>query len=224
MFDVNETLSDMSPMAARFAAVGVPGHLATSWFASLLRDGFALTTTGANPSFPALGREALRTSLAGRVADLGAAVEHVMAGFAGLPVHPDVVEGITALAQLDVSLVTLSNGPTSVARGLLERNGLTAAFESLLSVEDAPRWKPAAEAYHYALEVCGTRADEAVLVAVHPWDIHGAQEAGLATVWLNRRGVPYPSYFATPHLEVTSLVGLAARLGGEDRSTVREPW
>lgn len=215
VFDVNETLSDMSPMAARFAAVGAPEHLATSWFASLLRDGFALTATGANPSFAALGSEALRNVLAGRVADLEGAVEHVMAGFAGLPVHPDVVEGITALAATGASLVTLSNGSTSVAQGLVDRNGLADAFDSLLSVEDAPRWKPAAEAYRYALEVCSTPADEAMLVAVHPWDVHGAHEAGLATAWVNRRGGGYPSYFTRPDLEVASLVELAARLGGE---------
>ena len=43
LFDVNETLSNMSPMASRFVDVGAPAHLAATWFASLLRDGFALT-------------------------------------------------------------------------------------------------------------------------------------------------------------------------------------
>ena len=41
LFDVNETLSDMSPVAARFVAVGAPAPLASTWFAALLRDGFA---------------------------------------------------------------------------------------------------------------------------------------------------------------------------------------
>ncbi len=42
VFDVNETLSDMAPLARRFADVGAPELLAQVWFASLLRDGFAL--------------------------------------------------------------------------------------------------------------------------------------------------------------------------------------
>src|SRR5437588_750560 len=46
VFDVNETLSDMRPMAGRFAAIGAPEHLAKLWFATLLRDGFALTAAG----------------------------------------------------------------------------------------------------------------------------------------------------------------------------------
>ena len=38
LFDVNETLSDMAPVAESFAAVGAPGHLAATLFTSLLRD------------------------------------------------------------------------------------------------------------------------------------------------------------------------------------------
>ena len=37
VFDVNETLSDMAPMASRFADVGAPGLLARVWFSTLLR-------------------------------------------------------------------------------------------------------------------------------------------------------------------------------------------
>lgn len=58
VFDVNETLSDMTPMGQRFADVGLPGHPAKLWFASLLRDGFALTASGDREQFSVLGGEA----------------------------------------------------------------------------------------------------------------------------------------------------------------------
>jgi 2-haloacid dehalogenase len=214
VFDVNETLSDMSAMAQRFIDVSAPGHLAATWFASLLRDGFALTATGANPSFAELGAEALRVSLTGRVSDIPSAVDHIMSGFTSLQVHPDVAEGIQNLHRLGISLVTLSNGSSSVAQGLLDRSGLTQYFDRLLSVEEAPLWKPAAAAYSFALKACGCDASEAMLVAVHPWDVHGAEQAGLATAWLNRTGARYPSYFSAPGIEAVSLVDLAAQLGG----------
>ena len=51
LFDVNETLSDMSPLASRFVDAGAPAHLAATWFAALLRDGFALTAAGSTPTF-----------------------------------------------------------------------------------------------------------------------------------------------------------------------------
>ncbi len=222
IFDVNETLSDMSPLAQRFEAVGAPRHLAPTWFAGLLRDGFALTVTGDNPGFAALGSESLRGILHDVVTDVDPAVDHIMAGFSALPVHPDVVDGVRALADLGITLVTLSNGATSVAQGLFERNGIEDAFERLLSVQDADRWKPAATAYAYALRTMGVEASDAMLVAVHPWDIHGARDAGLATCWLNRRGGPYPEYFADADVVASSLTDLAARLAGLERAD-RDP-
>ena len=216
VFDVNETLSDMSPMAERFEDVGAPGHLATSWFAGLLRDGFALTAVGVNESFAAIAAESLHASLDGQSLDRSTedAVQHVMEGFAGLPVHQDVTDGIRALADGGYRLVTLSNGSTSVAEALFDRARIRGYFEALLSVEDAPLWKPAPAAYHSALERCAVDPMDAMLVAVHPWDIDGAARAGLATAWINRGGDRYPDYFEAPDLSVRSLTALAGELAG----------
>jgi 2-haloacid dehalogenase len=65
VFDVNETLSDMAPLARRFAEVGAPELLARVWLASLLRDGFALAATGGTETFARLGSGVLRAMLAG---------------------------------------------------------------------------------------------------------------------------------------------------------------
>lgn len=65
LFDVNETLSNMSPMASRFVDVGAPAHLAATWFAALLRDGFALTAAGTTAPFAQLGLGVLHASLGG---------------------------------------------------------------------------------------------------------------------------------------------------------------
>jgi 2-haloacid dehalogenase len=65
VFDVNETLSDMAPLAGRFAEVGAPELVARLWFAALLRDGFALAAAGGNEPFTRLAAGALRMVLAG---------------------------------------------------------------------------------------------------------------------------------------------------------------
>ncbi|MFW5470249.1 haloacid dehalogenase type II [Knoellia sp. CPCC 206435] len=214
VFDVNETLSDMSPMQGRFEDVGAPPDLAAGWFAGLLRDGFALTVAGGSAPFTRLATGSLTVVLQRHVLDrpLPEAVEHVMDGFATLTVHPDVPAGAAALAALGIRLVTLSNGSASVAQGLLGRAGVGDRFEQLLSVEDAGVWKPAPAAYAHALERCGVAAGVAMLVAVHPWDIDGAARAGLATAWVNRDGGTYPGYFSPPDLTCTSLTDLADRL------------
>lgn len=214
VFDVNETLSDMAPLSGRFEDVGAPPHLAKLWFAELLRDGFALTVPGELQPFATIGAEALRVRLHGQPLDrpLDAAVDHVMRGFSELSVHPDVVEGVRGLGELGIRLVTLSNGSASVADALLEGAGVRDRFERLLTVEDAGVWKPASGAYAYALGECGVEPMDAMLVAVHPWDIDGARRAGLATAWIDRSGGPYPSYFGTPDVRVASLPELADAL------------
>ncbi|WP_284974860.1 haloacid dehalogenase type II [Arthrobacter sp. efr-133-TYG-104] len=217
LFDVNETLSDMSPMGQRFVDVGAPALVAKLWFATLLRDGFALTAAGDSGSFAGIGAEALRGLLTGMDLnrDTEAAVEYVMAGFSGLGLHPDVVAGVKALHAGGHRLATLTNGNTKVAEDLFTAAGIRGDFDLLLSVEDAPSWKPGRASYEYAASTCGVRPEEVLLVAVHPWDIHGASRAGLATAWINRAGGPYPDYFHAPDYTVSALAELAPALSGE---------
>jgi 2-haloacid dehalogenase len=207
VFDVNETLSDLSPLGARFVEVGASASAAPLWFASVLRDGFALIAAGENPPFAEVARELLLSQLS--EAHLNRSVEeaakHVMDGFASLELHPDVASGVDRLREDGFRLVTLSNGAASVAERLLTSANIRDRFEKLLSVEDAGAWKPAARSYEYAAEVCDVKPDEMVLVAVHPWDVDGALRAGLRSCWVNRSGGPFPATFLEPTYTVGNL-------------------
>ena len=214
VFDVNETLSDMSSLAARFRDVGAPELTDRVWFASLLRDAFALTAAGATAPFATFASAGLRSILTGLPLsrDLDGAVEHIMSGFSALDVHPDVPDGVRSLKETGRRLVTLSNGSAGVADRLLTGAGIREEFEHLLSVEDAGVWKPAPGSYAYAARACGVDLAEMMLVAVHPWDIDGAARAGMATAWVNRNNRPYPDYFTAPTHTVTALTELPGRL------------
>lgn len=136
VFDVNETLSDMSPLAARFEEVGAPGTLASTWFAALLRDGFALTVNGRAQPFATVGAGALRGLLAtaGVTGDVEEKIQHVLTGMAGLQLHPDVAEGVRTLHDAGLRLVTLTNGAVETTEQLLRHGGIRDQFERLLSV------------------------------------------------------------------------------------------
>ena len=221
VFDVNETLSDLAPLTARFAEVGAPANLAKLWFTALLRDGFALAASGDSAPFGLIGADLLRGLLGEKTVEGGVkwmldrsiddAVAYVMAGLGELSLHPDVAPGIRSLKTAGFRLLTLSNGPTALADTMFSTAGIRGEFEALLTVEDAPAWKPARSAYEHAAAACGARLEDMLLVAVHPWDIHGAARAGLQTAWLNRTGAPYPSYFEAPDYTVSSLPELALR-------------
>ena len=210
VFDVNETLSDMAPLDGRFEQVGAPAHLRATWFASVLRDGFGLAAAGTSRPFAEVATGVLAPLLAQvGVADVDAAVEHVMTGFTQLDVHDDVPEGVRALRRAGLVLVTLTNGARANSDALLTRAGVREEFDRLLSVEDAGVWKPARAAYEHAVRETGRPAGELLLVAVHPWDIDGAARAGLRTAWIDRSGGRYPSHLHPPELTATSIPDLA---------------
>ncbi len=214
VLDVNETLSDLTPMRQVFTEVGLDSDEVRAWFAEVLRDAFALTLLGDNPAFADIATASLRVRLtAAGSSDAAAGAQRVVDRFAGLDPHPDVVPGLQALSAAGCRVVTLSNGSAAVAKALLEATPASAVVEDYLSVADAGAWKPAAEAYAHALRATSVPASRAMLVAVHPWDIAGAGSAGLRTAWINRDGADYPDHFAAPDVEASSLVELASVLG-----------
>ena len=184
------------------------------WFAVVLRDGFALATAGGRETFARLASGALETVLAGASLNRPAAeaADHVLAGFSDLSVHPDVPEGVRLLREHGLRLVTLSNGSADVANRLLAKAGIRGDFEHLLSVEDADAWKPAPAAYAHAARVCAVPIGQMLLVAVHPWDIHGGHQAGMRTGWITRQPAPYPGYFSAPDLQAPHLSALATQI------------
>lgn len=214
VFDVNETLSDLSPLADRFAEVGASPLLSRVWFSGVLRDGFALAASSSAGKFAEIARESLDEHLAGLALNrsLEGAIDHIMQGFNSLALHPDVVPAVRELAGGGERLVTLSNGSIQIAEQLFDSAGIRADFDRLLSVEDAPGWKPLRAAYDYAASACSVEPAQMLLVAVHPWDVHGAAQAGLGTAWINRSNLSYPSYFSQPDFVLSSLRELAPAL------------
>ena len=215
LLDVNETLSDLGELRERFDGVGADPWLLDTWFASTLRDGIALTASGDYADFVDVAWAALRALLGGAPGlrfTVKEAAEEILSGFASLPVHADVPPGLTRLRDAGMRVATLTNGSAAIAKGLLERAGLTELVERNLDVSAVRRWKPHPEPYLHACRTLGISPEEAVLIAAHPWDVHGAKRAGLRGAWLNRRGADYPAIFETPDAEGADLPSLAAAL------------
>jgi 2-haloacid dehalogenase len=212
LFDVNETLSDMAPLRRRFEEVGAPPLLFAVWFAGVLRDGFALTAAGGYASFRDIADAGLRglfSQLQGWTGDAAGAAEYVLDGFAALDVHPDVPPGVRRLDADGFRLGTLTNGAAALTEQLLTRAGLREHFAAVLDVSVPRAWKPAATAYRYATDTLAVRPAEALLVAVHPWDVDGARRAGLQAAWLRRGVGEYPTVMTPPSLIAADLRDLA---------------
>jgi 2-haloacid dehalogenase len=214
VLDVNETLSDMEPLRARFEAVGLPGHTLDAWFAATLRDGFALTAADSYGSFRVIGADLLRGLLVAEGLDASdQSIDSVLSGFTQLRLHPDVAPGLVRLHDLGFRLVTLTNGKAAMSEPMFAEAGVLPLLEHRLDVEKPGRWKPHSAPYRFAAEVCGVEPDRMALVAVHPWDIDGARRAGMQGYYLDRRQTPYPQAFLPPDLTVPDLESLADALG-----------
>lgn len=217
VFDVNGTLSDLSPLAETLAEVGAPRQLLQTWFAATLRDGIGLTAAHGFETFEVVARGTLTLLLAqtaGFDGDPADAAARVVAGLADLPVHADVVPGLRAAHAAGLRLVTLTNGGVATTERLLAGAGLDDVVEHRLSVDAVGRWKPALEPYLHAAETCGADPAAMTLVAVHPWDIDGATRAGLSSCWVDReRAAAYPAHLAAPGVTVTSMTDLVAAVG-----------
>ena len=212
MFDVNETLTDLAPLMGVFEEIGLGGALRW-WFAVLLRDGFALAASGDAATFGDLAKAALDEVAAQSGRSLSdTAGPQVLEAFGRVPVHPDVSPALGRLKSAGVAAFALTTGSAPPARRILAAGGVEDLFTDVLSVDEVGHWKPRPEPYRYAAEVAGVPVDRVALVAVHPWDLHGAACAGLTTGWVNRDGRQYPAVFRAPSVQSTDLEGVVERL------------
>jgi len=209
-FDVNETLTDLSFLEPEFATLGLNKSDFDIWFARVLRDAFALTVTESSAAFFDIGSDLLAQMVrsAGGKAD-STTISQIVKSMAELPPHSDVKAGLSQCNAAGLSLFTLSNGSTAAAEFIFANLGIAHMISECLSVAGQALWKPSKSAYEFGLSRAKVTAAQSVLVAVHPWDIHGARQAGMHAVWVNRSGEKYPLYFSPPSVEIISLTELA---------------
>ena len=207
-FDVNETLLDLVPVVHAMTGRGAPEHAFPAVFARTLGTGFATQLTGGWCTF----REAFDAALA-QLTDLGADDRAAVADtFGELAPHPDVAPALELLAGAGVRAVTLSHGSPGIAEAGLERGGVAHLVERSLTSESIRAWKPAREVYLWAAGACAVAPSDLALVAVHGWDVHGAQRAGLTGGWAARAEQHRAPALDEPHVSGIDLVDVVHEL------------
>ena len=201
-FDVNETLLDLAPVQASLVEHGEPAHLLPTVLGRTLGLGWASSVAGTWCSFRAAFESAL-AQLTGLDAEQRSAVADT---FLELSPHPDVEPALRRLTAAGVRAVTLTHGSPGVAEAGLARGGVTPLVERTLTSESIRTWKPDRAAYLWAAGVCDVPPERMALVAVHSWDVHGAQLAGLTGGWAPRSERVAAGVFEIPHVQGGSLV------------------
>jgi 2-haloacid dehalogenase len=218
VFDVNETLLDVTALAPRFAAAFPDRDLLPEWFGLLLRYSLEVTVTGDYRPFDELAVGALVTTAARAETPIsGQEARALVDGMVDLPAHPDVPEGLAMLREAGFRLATLTNSRTEVVRSQLANAGIISHFDEVLSVETVRRFKPHPNTYRHAAEALGLPVDRMTMIAAHDWDVNGAVLVGASAAFIERTGASRASHDLIPDTTATDLVTLAQALIARDR-------
>lgn len=207
IFDVNETLIDITALAPTFERIFGDGAVMREWFAQVVTYSMTATLSGLYTDFFTIGQGVLRMLGAIHATDVSDDdTASLTAGMLTMPAHPDVLAGLNTLREHGYRLATLTNSPPNPHGATpLEHAGLSTMFERQLSVDTRQAFKPSVEVYHYAAAELGLAPAQCMMVAAHVWDTIGAQAAGLGAALITRpgnaplvaRGLPQPQLIAT---------------------------
>jgi 2-haloacid dehalogenase len=213
VFDVNETLLDLSGLDAPFQQVFGHAEARGEWFRQVLRSALVSTITGPYADFSAIGRTALQQVATRRGVALSAMDRsRIFDAMRRLPPHPEVVDSLKRLQAAGFRMAALSNGAPDVLRDQMVHAGLDGLFEALLSADAVQRLKPAPEPYHMAAQQLDVEMAALCMVAAHAWDVTGALQAGASAAFVARLGKLLDPLGPAPNIVGPDLDQVAGQL------------
>lgn len=213
VFDVNETLLDMTPLKIAVNALLNNDQGFRIWFGMLLHYSTVSNSINEYYNF---------TTIAAATLDMAATAMHkkvtedeikkTLSVIKSLQTYPDVIKGLTLLKENGFRLITLTNSPESVLKQQLNNSALTDYFEQAFSIDAIEKYKPATETYLWAAKKLGVQTKEMLMIAAHGWDIAGASHAGLATGFIAREGQSLYTLASKPQYEAIDILAMAKLL------------
>ena len=213
VFDVNETLLDLSSLEPHFLRAFKSRDVLREWFSTVLLYSNVATIAGPYSDFGAIGAAALDMTAAGRGITLSDGDRTaVLSGMRTLAAFPDVRPGLERVRNAGFRVVTLTNNAPAVVEQQLKSAGLADLVERAFSVDAVKKFKPAPEPYRYVARELGVTTRDLRMVAAHAWDVVGALQAGCAAAFITRPGkVLYP-LGPKPDIVAADIVAAAERI------------
>jgi 2-haloacid dehalogenase len=213
VFDVNETLLDLTTLEPFFERVFGDAAVMREWFSQLILYSQALTISGVYTPFGELAAGALR--MVGETSGIAVQdtdIEELGRRLVSMPALPDVNPALSSLRSAGFRLVTLTNSAPSPSPTPLELAGIAGHFERGFSVHEIRRFKPAPECYLMVADALDVKPSDLLMVACHLWDTIGAQAAGCRAALVKRPGntILPARNVPTPDIVVEDLRALAS--------------
>jgi 2-haloacid dehalogenase len=213
VFDVNETLLDMTPLKKSVNALLGNDQGFRIWFGTLLHYSTVSNSINEYHDFGTIAGATLAmaaTSMNKKVDE--DEIKEALSTIKTLQAYPDVENGLQLLKDSGFRLATLTNSPPHALKQQLINSNLTDYFEQALSIDSLKKYKPAAETYLWAAKELTVKPEEMLMIAAHGWDLAGASHAGLATCFIAREGQSLYTLSSTPDFEATDILAMAEQL------------
>lgn len=209
VFDAYGTLFDVAgPSRALLGARAE--EVSQLWRRKQLEYSWLRSLMGRHADFAQVTSEALAYAMeSAGIADEALAAK-LLAMYRRLPAYDDAKPTLARLRGKGLKLAVLSNGSPEMLTPMVEAAGLSTAFDTVLSVEDAGVFKPHPSVYQLACDRLALKPPEIGFVSANGWDAAGAAGFGFAVAWLNRRHEPVDRLPAKPAAQLRSLAELAA--------------
>jgi len=203
VFDVNETLLDLTVLNPEFERVFGDARVCQMWFGQLIQSALVSIITNHYSDFGTIGSAALdMTAEKQKVAISPDDRTKILMRMRTLPPHPEVKASLVRLKKAGFSLVTLTNSTEQVVEAQIHNAGLAEYFDKMFSADTVRRLKPALEPYQMVAEKLGVKTENLRLIAAHAWDIAGAVRVGCKAAFIAR-----PGKILDPLVEKPDIVG-----------------
>ena len=189
VFDVNETLLDLTTLEPTFERIFRDKGAMRLWFANLILYSAALTVSERYVPFTDIGAAVLGmlASTRGiRIED--ADKKELVERFSTMPAYPEVPGALRKLRRAGFRLFTLTDNLIEVQSRQLQTAGIVDLFERRFSADEVKHHKPSPLAYGHVQKELGVGPSDLCLIACHTWDTLGAVAAGWEAALIKREG------------------------------------
>ena len=218
VFDVNETLLDLTTMEPTFERIFHDKGAMRLWFANLILYSSALTVAGCYVPFTDIGSAVMKMLADTRGTKIEDADKRELVDkFSTMPPYAEVPAALLKLRAAGFRLFTLTDNLLEVQTRQLEHGGIANLFERRFSADEVRHHKPSPQAYAHVQNELGVEPSELCLIACHTWDTLGAVAAGWEAALIKRAGNDVLGVGPQPKIVAADLNDVADQLIAQHR-------
>ena len=135
-----------------------------------------------------------------------------MAQYNDLERFADVEPGLQLLKDAGFMMVVFSNGSPAMLTSIMNAAGFNRYCKGFVSVDEVRVYKPSPKVYRHVANRLSRPIEQVRLISSNPFDVVGAEAAGMQASWVNRSGGIFDTLAPPPQSVVGSLIELAERL------------